>query len=148
MILVLDTFFNVVGDYMKTFKLVADITFEAEGIDDAFSKLEKYFRDSINGKESGLNQTGFLSVEPIITSDNIGQLIDVFCYVDQKVRKYKVVGESFIDKTGEYTEEGTLLIPVKVCERNFFVGWFNGRWEFLDGFASSCSGCGLCEKSQ
>jgi len=81
-------------------------------------------------------------------SDNIGEMIDVFCYVDQRVRKYKIVGESFIDSDGEYTKEGTLLIPVKVCERNFYAGWFDGRWEFLDGFASSCSGCGLCDRSQ
>lgn len=29
---------------MKTFKLTADITFEAENIDDAFRKLSKHFK--------------------------------------------------------------------------------------------------------
>jgi len=79
---------------------------------------------------------------------DIGDMIDVFCYIDSKTRQYKVVGESFIDVDGDYTEEGTLLVSVKVCDRDFYVGWFDNKWNFLDGFGSSCSGCGLCDQTQ
>lgn len=49
---------------MKKFNLKANISFEAENIDDAFGKLEAHFSNLKNGKDSDLISSGSIEVRP------------------------------------------------------------------------------------
>ena len=72
---------------VKEFVLLATCTFEAESIDDAFSKLARHFHALSIGKTTSLFTSGEIKVEPTKPKQSFAEFLTAFAKEDAEASK-------------------------------------------------------------